>query len=108
MPMHASDALQTSRTLYLDLRKRVLLNTIYDDPDQTITMWGRQYKAKDAWEEGGRTWLTPAHTTIGRKRLDNIALDACKQAVHDYLENNKVRAQIQQVDWSGIFWRKVQ
>lgn len=255
--MHTSDALQTSRALYIDLLKRVLLNMIYDDPDQTITMWGRQYKAKDAWEEGGRAWQTPAHTMIGRKRLDNIqvcleavltddvpgdvietgvwrggstilmrgilkaygvtdrlvwvadsfeglpppdadnfpadkgvdfsgipelavsvdkvrdnfsryglldeqvrflkgffrdtlptaqierlallrldgdlyestmqaltylypkvsvggfviiddygALDACKQAVHDYLESYKVRAQIQQVDWSGIFWQK--
>lgn len=25
-----------------------------------------------AWEQGGRAWLTPAHTMIGRKRLENI------------------------------------
>lgn len=64
---------QHPRTLYLDLLKRGLLNTLYDDPDQLVmTPSGRHVPAAQVWERGGRAWLTPAHTMIGRKRLENI------------------------------------
>lgn len=65
-PMSATD-------LYLDLLQRSLLNTLYDDPDQLVsTPSGRMVPAAEIWERGGRAWLTPAHTMIGRKRLANI------------------------------------
>ena len=55
------------------------------------------------------TYLYPKVSVGGFVIVDDYgALDACKQAVHDYLEAKKVRAQIQRVDWSGIFWRKVE
>ncbi len=61
------------RTLYLDLLKRSLLNTLYDDPAELVTTpSGRRVPAAQIWERGGRAWLTPAHTMIGRKRLENI------------------------------------
>jgi hypothetical protein len=80
MTMSTSDALQTIRTLYIDLLKRVLINMIYDDPDQIVTTGGGQrIMARRAWEVGGRAWLTPAHTMIGRKRLENIQV--CLESV---------------------------
>lgn len=61
------------RNLYLDLLERSLLNTLYDDPEQLVpTPSGRRVPAAQVWERGGRAWLTPAHTMIGRKRLANI------------------------------------
>ena len=63
----------TARNLYLDLLVRSLLNTLYDDPTQLVaTPSGQQVPAAQIWERGGRAWLTPAHTMIGRKRLANI------------------------------------
>lgn len=63
----------TGRELYLDLLQRSLLNTLYDDPAQLVpTPSGRLVPAAEIWERGGRAWLTPAHTMIGRKRLANI------------------------------------
>ena len=62
-----------ARTLYLDLLKRAILNTIYDDPAQVVSSASLgTITAAQAWEVGGRAWRTPAHTMIGRKRLDNI------------------------------------
>ncbi|MEP7290474.1 MAG: TylF/MycF family methyltransferase [Chloroflexota bacterium] len=61
-----------NRALYLDLLKRCLLNVIYD-PNQTLTLAdGRQISTLDAQLEGGASWLTPAHTMIGMKRLNNV------------------------------------
>ena len=68
-----NDSPQKIRTLYLDLLKRSLLNTLYADPTQPVTTpSGRQLPAGQIWDEGGLAWLTPAHTMIGRKRLENI------------------------------------
>lgn len=71
--MEPTDHLQDVRNLYLDLLKRSLLNTLYDDPAQLVTTpSGREVPVAEIWEQGGRAWLTPAHTMIGRKRLENI------------------------------------
>ena len=53
--------------LYLDLMKRALLNTLYEDG----AMKGSQpFEASK--REVGLDWPSLAHTMIGRKRLDNL------------------------------------
>jgi hypothetical protein len=51
--------------LYIDLMKRCLANTIYEDP-------GFSNKYDLSIRENGHDWPKTAHTMIGLKRLDNI------------------------------------
>jgi hypothetical protein len=56
-------------TLYLDLMKRVLTNSIYEDPNispRQPSSYIRQLR------ENGEDWPLVAHTMIGMKRLDNL------------------------------------
>ncbi len=104
--MEAQDSPQRVRTLYLDLLKSCLLNTLYDDPAQAVkTPSGRRIPAAQAWDEGGRAWLTPAHTMIGRKRLENI--QSCLESV---LADNIIGDVIETGVWRGgatIFMRGI-
>jgi O-methyltransferase len=55
----------------------------------------------------GLTYLYPKVSVGGFVIVDDYgALDACKRAVHDYLDSENLRPQIQRVDWTGAFWRK--
>jgi O-methyltransferase len=61
--MHATAA------LYLDLMKRILINSIYEDPNINpcqLPSYVRQLR------ENGQDWPLIAHTMIGMKRLDNL------------------------------------
>lgn len=85
----ASD-LQTARTLYLDLLKNALLNTIYEP---------------EAFKENGANWPKTAHSMIGRKRMDNIQF--CAEEV---LKNNIPGDFIETGVWRGgatIFMRAI-
>jgi len=56
-------------TLYLDLMKKILTNSIYEDPNinaQHPPAYVRQLR------ENGQDWPCMAHTMIGMKRLDNL------------------------------------
>lgn len=94
------------RELYLDLLKRSLLNTLYDDPDQLVmTPSGRRVPAAQIWERGGRAWLTPAHTMIGRKRLENIQF-CLERALADGIPGDVIETGV----WRGgatIFMRGI-
>jgi len=57
-------------TLYLDLMKRCLTNTIYFQPDKRVRREDR---------ENGRDWPQCGHTMIGIKRLENI--QTCMRSV---------------------------
>lgn len=35
------------------------------------------------------------------------AIPACKQAVEDYRKKNNIAEEIQEIDWTGVFWKKV-
>ena len=100
------DSAHKVRGLYLDLLKRSLLNTLYDDPTEIVeTPSGRRIPAAQAWDEGGRAWLTPAHTMIGRQRLENIR--SCLECV---LTESIVGDVIEAGVWRGgatIFMRGV-
>lgn len=58
-----------SSTLYLDLIKRVLTNSIYCDPH--TASWGEAIYAEQARSEG-KDCPRDAHTMVGIKRLDNL------------------------------------
>ena len=98
--------MDTTRDLYLDLLMRSLLNTLYDDPAQLVmTPSGRRVPAAEVWERGGRAWLTPAHTMIGRKRLANIRF-CLERILDDGVEGDVIETGV----WRGgatIFMRGV-
>jgi O-methyltransferase len=37
---------------------------------------------------------------------DYGAVDACRQAVHDYRDRHAIDEPIEQIDWTGVLWRK--
>jgi hypothetical protein len=57
--------------LYLDLMKKILTNTIYQDAAQPAS-WYRGTEYDEARRGGGRDWPSVAHTMVGLKRLDNV------------------------------------
>jgi O-methyltransferase len=67
------------RTLYLDLVKRVLANTIYRDERRDAD--GRRLDYAETLRETGGDWPVVAHTMVGMRRLDN--LQQCVQTVID-------------------------
>jgi hypothetical protein len=97
--LHASDI---GRRLYLDLIKRCLCNTIYEDdgyliPDSPPSSFDLDVRLE------GRDWPTVAHTMIGRRRLDNI-----QHCVEDVLTNGIPGDLIETGVWRGgatIFMR---
>jgi O-methyltransferase len=58
------------RSLYLDLLKRSLANTIYGDTNISPGAATSEYSAE--LRENGRDWPAMAHTMIGMKRLNNL------------------------------------
>jgi hypothetical protein len=67
-----------AKDLYLDLLKRCLANTIYQDPGK-LEHEVRSFDMRSRGE--GRDWPVVAHTMIGVKRLD--ALHFCAEDVLD-------------------------
>ena len=35
-------------------------------------------------------------------------IPACRQAVHDYRSRHGITEEIEPIDWTGVFWRKLQ
>jgi hypothetical protein len=84
--------------LYLDLMKRCLLNTIYEDQNVNPNY-------NEQARENGRDWPLLAHTMVGMKRLDNI-----QYCVKRVLENNIPGDLIETGVWRGgatIFMRAI-
>lgn len=50
--------------------------------------------------------LYPKLSSGGFCIVDDYSLPGCKQAVHDYLEHNGLEVDIQEIDWTGSYWRK--
>lgn len=54
------------------------------------------------------TSLYPKVSLGGYIIIDDYgAVPACKQAIHDYIDSHQLNANIQQVDWTGAFWQKI-
>ena len=88
--------------LYLDLLKRALMNTIYQDPSILAHAPGPY---EEALRADGKDWPRDAHTMIGRKRLDNLEF-CCRTAIADNVPGDFLEAGV----WRGgasIFMRGV-
>jgi len=86
--------------LYLDLVKRVVLNTVYRDP--TVTA-GADGPYEHAARLEGRDWPRDAHSMMGAKRMDNLHW-ACRTVVSEGVEGDFLEAGV----WrggAGIFMR---
>jgi hypothetical protein len=79
--------------LYLDLMKRVLTNTIYEDPN--TGPWQPPGFDIELRSEGA-DWPRNAHTMIGLRRLDNL-----QYCVEDVLANNVPGDLIETGVWRG-------
>jgi Macrocin-O-methyltransferase (TylF) len=91
-----------ARDLYLDLMKRVLTNSIYEDPN--VGPWQPPRYSRELRLEG-RDWPRDAHTMIGTKRLDNL-----QRCVEDVLLRNVPGDLLEAGVWRGgaaIFMRAV-
>lgn len=75
-------ATENGTLLYLELIKKILTNTIYEDRTYTKSEDGPELATKDynysAREQGG-DWPVLAHTMVGVKRLDNV--QTCMETV---------------------------
>jgi len=95
-----------AKSLYLDLMKKCLINSIYQDkstywPGHALVQAGYQ----QADREVGLDWPSVAHTMIGRKRLDNVQF-----CLEDVLKNNIPGDVIETGVWRGgatIFMRAI-
>ncbi len=73
-----------NKDLYLDLMKKCLINSIYQDNSVSETTNNhRVYRYSQEKRENGRDWPSVAHTMIGLKRLNNLQF-----CVEDVLKNN--------------------
>src|SRR5438552_957373 len=70
-PINSVDGVATTtRHLYLDLIKRILINTIYCDPHSAS--WGGEQKYQTEDRLIGRDCPRDAHSMVGMSRLDNV------------------------------------
>lgn len=79
-----------AQSLYLDLIKKCLLNTIYEDKSFLIDLYNPTYR------EQGRDWPTVAHTMIGLDGLNNIQV-----CVEDVIRNDVPGDFIETGVWRG-------
>lgn len=100
-----ADALQSTpaEMLYLDIMKKCLLNTIYEDAS-LYTSHNAKPSIKEN-RENGLDWPAKAHTMIGLKRLNNIQF-----CIEDVLKNKVPGDVIETGVWRGgatIFMRAI-
>jgi hypothetical protein len=111
-----------TRALYLDLMKKCIVGTIYEDYEVSIVPMrhglrkivglaldglGMQLVKRVSNSERleGRVWPVTAHTMIGTKRLENV-----QQCVEDVIKNNVPGDLIETGVWRGgtcIFMRAI-
>ena len=92
-----------TKQLYLDIMKKILINTIYEDfstfPDKNKNKYNKEIR------EEGKDWPAVAHTMVGLKRLDNI-----QYCVENVLKNKIPGDLVETGVWRGgstIFMRAI-
>lgn len=88
--VYGSNSIESMRSLYLELMKKTLLNTIYEPA---------------GFKEVGTEWPKYAHSMIGKKRMDNI-----QYCIEEILKNDISGDFIETGVWQGgatIFMRAV-
>lgn len=116
--LHTLDALVVSRAevennfrLYGLLDDQVvLLEGWFKDTLPTLTdrTWSIVRLDGDMYESttDALTHLYPQLAVGGFLIVDDFALPACRKAVEDYRAANGIDEPIEEVDWSGVFWRR--
>lgn len=87
---HTSSLPSDPKKLYIDLIKKVVANTVYEDSDTN----NNRYNAYS--RENGKDWPGLAHTMVGMKRLNNI-----QYCMEQILENNIPGDCIETGVWRG-------
>jgi Macrocin-O-methyltransferase (TylF) len=90
--------------LYLDLLKKILLNTIYEDSAVPNPLYGEEQYDQQA-RLAGIDWPTRAHTMVGIARLDNVQ-ECLERVVADKVAGDFIETGV----WRGgvcIFARAV-
>jgi len=98
----AAGTVPDGASLYLDLLKRVVVNSIYCDPN--VSPWDPPVY-DEAKRGEGRDWPRDAHTMVGLRRLNNL-----QECVESVLKNNIPGDIIETGVWRGgasIFLRAV-
>lgn len=54
----------------------------------------------------GLSHLYPKLSVGGYLIVDDYAIPACRQAVHDYRGRHGIEEPIEAIDWSGVYWRR--
>lgn len=93
----------TTKDLYLDLMKKCLINSIYQDPGYSMRHIGGKYHKEE--RENGQDWPDMAHTMIGLHRLNNLQF-----CIEEVLKNNIPGDLIETGVWRGgatIFMRAI-
>jgi hypothetical protein len=94
-----------NRSLYLDLMKKCLINSIYQDPSVNYFNQSSTNNYNQELRETGRDWPSIAHTMIGLKRLNNLQF-----CVEEVIKNNVLGDLIETGVWRGgatIFMRAI-
>ena len=95
---------ENSRAPYLDLMKKTLINSIYQDPSFDPFGAGTN-PYQQSIRDLGRDWPSQAHTMVGLKRLDNIQY--CAEVIYqDGIEGDFIETGV----WRGgstIFMRAI-
>lgn len=92
----------TSGSLYLNLMKNVLINTIYEDKSIHRANYGEYSVEK---RECGKDWPSIAHSMIGMKRMNNIQV-CCEDVIKNNIPGDFVETGV----WRGgatIFMRAI-
>ena len=54
------------------------------------------------------TCLYPKLSVGGYCIIDDYALEGCKQAVDEFRADNKISSPLYEIDWTGVYWKKVE
>lgn len=96
--------MSSTAQLYLDLMKRVLTNTIYEDAPIPAS-WAPAVAYDELNRRLGVDWPSTAHTMVGMRRLENVE-DCVKAVLRDNVPGDFVETGV----WRGgtcIFMRAV-
>jgi O-methyltransferase len=52
--------------------------------------------------------LYPKLTPGGYVVIDDYSIESCRRAVIDFRERERITAPLEEIDWTGVFWRKPQ
>jgi O-methyltransferase len=80
------------------------LPSLHDKKWSVIRLDGDMYESA----MDGLKYLYPNLSIGGYVVIDDYGgLECCHEAVHDYRNANRINEEIQKVDWTGVYWRRL-